>query len=75
MIDKDLKELILSKIVWEEYPKRNKGGQQCGIPRIGYKLTHPDFSFEISICEFRSALKNRETCLLLFELFLDEKIK
>lgn len=63
---------IADGIVWETYPKRPLGGQQCGMPRPGYTLSHPDFDFTVSIYEGRSTGKLRDFMVALFELFLDE---
>lgn len=62
---------VLKGIVWSEWPLRPKGGQNVnnGWPR-GVKASHPDWGFEVACCEHRTQAGNKETCLLLFELWL-----
>jgi len=74
-LTKEGKEEIWKGIEWKSYPDRPKGGQQVGIGIRGVTLKHPEFSFEISIGEFRSQSQNKEMCLTLFELFLGELLK
>lgn len=71
----EIKKEILAGIVWTSWPVRPIGGQQVNWMPSGWKLTHPDFSFEIACNEFRSAIQNREFCLTVFELFLDDFIR
>lgn len=61
---------ILKGVVWSEWPVRAKRGQQVNWMPTGTKLTHPDWRFEVSCCELRTQAGNRQTCILLFELFL-----
>lgn len=70
-----IKEEIINGIVWEIWPVRKQGGQQAGIAPIGYKLSHPEFQFEVSCCEYRQSFTNRQMCLDLFELFLLQRLK
>lgn len=72
---KEVKDKILAGIVWTSWPARPMGGQQVNWMPSGWKLTHPEFSVEIAINEFRSSTLNREFCLTVFELFLDDFIR
>ena len=60
----------MKDVVWENYPEIKIGGQSCGIPIRGFTLSHPDFNFKVSCCDFRSQMENRQICIDLFELFL-----
>lgn len=71
----EIKKHIMEGIVWTTWPERPKGGQQVGIMRAGWKLTHPDWSLEIACSEFRASMQNREFCLTVFELFIDDFIR
>lgn len=71
----EVKKKILAGIVWTTWPERPKGGQQVNWMPTGWKLTHPDWSFEIACNEFRTSMQNREFCLTVFELFLDDFIR
>ena len=63
---------ILDLIKWEQYPPEIKGGQTCGIPMQGSALICEDFGFKIYCNGSRSQMKNRNFCITVFELYLDE---
>lgn len=63
---------ILATIVWGTHREQQKGGQHCGMPNYGVKLTSKELGFEISTDASRSQYKAREFCLTVFELFLQE---
>lgn len=70
-----IKEILKKDAVWTVWPVRPTGGQQVNWVPAGWKLTHPDFSFEIACNEFRTSMQNREFCLTVFELFIDDFIR
>ena len=61
---------ILKGVVWSEWPERSKGGQHVNWMPKGVKLTHPDIFFEVAINEHRTQSENKQSCLLLFEMWL-----
>lgn len=63
---------ILDTIKWDTHRPKQIGGQQCGIPNYGVKLTSEEFGFEISTNAFRSQIEERQFCLIVFELFLQQ---
>jgi len=75
MLTQEAKQEIYKNIEWKSYPDYPKGGQMVGIGPRGVTLKQSEFSFEISIGEFRTHSQNKEMCLILFELFLEEIIK
>lgn len=68
MIDEDIVKLIK----WEQFPKIETGGQTCGVIPRGMTLVCEEMGFKVSINNFRSGFKNKEMCLMLFELYLME---
>lgn len=71
----EVKKQILAGIVWIVWTGVPKGGQQVNWMPAGWKLTHPDWRLEIACNEFRSSTLNREFCLTVFELFLNDFIR
>lgn len=66
-------EEILKLIKWEAYPKNQiTGGQTVGVPISGSTLICEELSFSISCRGGRSQMKNKEFCMTVFELYLDE---
>lgn len=65
-------DIILKTIVWGTHRPIIKGGQQCGMPRYGVKLSSEELGFEISTDAFRSQIQCKEFCMTCFELFLME---
>jgi hypothetical protein len=70
MTKEEIKEEFRNQIVWEE---KKKGNQSVGIDMTAI-LNCEDIGFKIEISQHRSRLKNKELCLLFFELYLDEYI-
>jgi hypothetical protein len=69
MIPEKIKDLIK----WKPYPENKyTGGQTCGTFTPGITLICEEVGLEISINNYRSQIKNRDLCLLLFELYLQE---
>lgn len=67
-----IKEEILKGIKYEQWPKREVGGQRTNGPIIqGIKAYHDDFAFEVCCCEFRTQLQNQEMCYQSFEMFIE----
>ena len=71
-LDKKIHQKILDGLVWSTARQKQMGGQSCGMPNLGTKLTHSELKFEISIEGFRSQFQAREFCMTVFELFLEE---
>lgn len=65
-------EEILKTITYSTHRERPTGGQTCGIPNYGCKLTSKEMGFEVSTDAFRTQMGNREFCMSVFELFLSE---
>lgn len=63
---------ILDTIAWGTHKEVIRGGQHCGMPRYGVKLTSKELGFEISTDAFRSQIQCKEFCMTCFELFLME---
>lgn len=63
---------ILDTIEWSTARKRPKGGQHCGMPNYGIKLTSKETGFEISVDAFRNQMDGKQFCMTVFELFLQE---
>jgi len=65
---------ILDLIKWEEYPWRNytTGGQNINVMAYGSKLVCKEMGFEFATDHHRSQVKNKQLCLLFFELYLSE---
>lgn len=63
---------ILDTIKWSTHRQPQKGGQQCGIPNYGVKLTSEEMGFEVSTDAFRTQWQAKEFCMTVFELFLGE---
>jgi len=63
---------ILETIVWSTHREKQMGGQMCGLPNYGVKLTSKEMGFEISTDGFRSQMGNKDFCMKAFELFLKE---
>lgn len=63
---------ILELIKWEQYPPEIKGGQTCGIINAGSALICEELEFKIYCNGSRSQMKNRNFCMTVFELYLDE---
>lgn len=64
---------ILKKQARFETPMKDKvpyGGQSVGIVSRAVRLVHEDMAFDITIGISRSQLRNRELCMLMFELYL-----
>lgn len=72
---KELKETIRKNIKWEVVNPTPLGGQSCGIPQFKQRLCSEELDFKVEIGYMRSAIKNREMCVTLFELYMDEIIK
>ena len=68
----EIKDTFRKQIVWKE--KDKIGSQSLGI-YTGAILSCYDIGFEIEISMHRSRLKNKELCMVFFELYLDEYIK
>ena len=68
MITEEIKKLM----VWEQFPKEQHGGQSCGIINAGSTLACKEMEFSISCNGSRSQMKNRQFCVAVFELYLDE---
>lgn len=71
----ETKQELISKIKWMSFPITPKGGQTCGVLPKGSHLICEVTGFEIKINAYRSQLQNRELCLTIYNLFLDEVIK
>jgi hypothetical protein len=72
--DEIINELI-SKVKRERYPpKISSGGQSCGMPRQGVKLTCPETDFVVCVTWYRSQLQNTEQCYKLYKQFLEDVI-
>lgn len=69
---KEIPKEILDGIKWSTYREPQRGGQHCGMPNNGVKLTHEELEFEISTRAFRSQIQAKEFCWSVFELFLQE---
>jgi protein subunit release factor A len=63
---------IMEGLKWGHHREAQKGGQQCGMPNYGVRLTHQELGFEISTDAFRSQINGKEFCMAVFELFLSE---
>lgn len=63
---------ILDTIVWSTHRQKQVGGQSCGMPNYGARLTSKEMGFEVSTDAFRTQMQNREFCMSVFELFLSE---
>ena len=63
---------ILDTIVWSTHREKQLGGQFCGMPNYGVRLTSKEMGFEISTDAFRSQIQAKEFCMDVFELFLQE---
>jgi len=61
-----------NQIKIEPYPKREPGGQSCGIVNYGVTLYCPHTNFSVSLQAYRSQIKNWELCMQLYELYLSE---
>lgn len=75
MTKEERKQLILEDIVWETLDVGSKGGQSVSVSRPMQVLIHEDLGIKISINHYRSTVKNKELCLLLFDKALDNIIK
>ena len=63
---------FLDTIEWSTHRPVRTGGQSCGMPNYGIRLISKELGFEISTDYWRSMYQNREFCLTMFELFLQE---
>ena len=75
MTIKEKHKLIKDNIKWSIVSPGNRGGQQVGIPVSIVTLISEDLDLEITFSHYRSQLKNKEMCLILFELALMEIVK
>jgi len=65
---------LLNGLTWESYPILVSGGQSCGISTRGCTLICPETSFKLSVCEYRSQLKNKELAIELYKIYLEKII-
>lgn len=72
MVKKFTKEDAIKLCKWEQYPSEQKGGQTVGILNMGSTLKCEDLEFSISCNASRSQMKNKEFCMIVFELYLLE---
>lgn len=74
MTTKEIKEKLINDVKWEIiYPQT--GGQQCGMPKPKVCLISEETGIKIAIDYYRSQAQNREFCMTLFELALEEIVK
>lgn len=75
-MNKDIEELVEKGMVgFEEYPQRDRGGQQCGIPIIGFRYWYPKDEtpdIDIRVRHYRGQLKNKQLAQTLFEMAMEE---
>lgn len=71
----DIRAAILSGCILERIDNRPKGGQSCGIMRLPWKISHPEYQITITCGEMRTDYENRELCKTLFSLAIDECLK
>jgi protein subunit release factor A len=68
MIPEEVRKLLK----WEQFPEEQKGGQTVGIMNMGSTLICEDLGFSIFCDGSRSQMKNKQFCLTVFELYLEE---
>jgi len=68
MIPKEISDLIK----WKQYPQEHHGGQTVGVSLGGSTLICEELGFTISCDGSRSQMKNRNFCITVFELYLEE---
>lgn len=70
------KEKLKEGVVWKSFIERPPGGwgQIAGWPpgHLGARLIHEELEFEVGVNYKRSQTENKQLCMLLFELFLDD---
>lgn len=71
----DIMAEILGGCVLERLDNPYKGGQSCGIMRLPWKISHPEYQITITSGEMRSDYENRELCKTLFSLAISECLK
>ena len=76
MTPTEAKEWLKQQVKWQSEPCHSgtPGGQSCGMPPMAQTLISEDTSIMIKVGFHRSALKNRELAMLLFELALEDLI-
>jgi protein subunit release factor A len=67
-----LQKEILETIKWSTAREPQKGGQHCGMPNYGIKLTSEEMGFEITLDGFRSQMSGKQFAMLVFELYCEE---
>ena len=56
----------------ESFRRTQRGGQQCGLPNIGVKITHLPTGLT-ALCDYeRSKMRNRDVCLAMLEWGLED---
>jgi len=71
----NIKESIRKNIIFETISPYDKGGQTVSIVRLNTILISKELDIKIEIGAHRSAIKNRDLAMVLFELAMDEIIK
>lgn len=75
MTKEERKELLIKQIIWKTSDNGGKGGQSVSISSRSMILIHEDLDITISIGCSRSQSRNKEICLILFDLALENILK
>lgn len=68
-------DILLNQLKFERYPPPiSSGGQSCGMPRQGVKLSCSETDFSITITWYRSQLQNKQMAVDLYKQFLEKVI-
>jgi hypothetical protein len=70
MTKQEVLDKLLQDVKFESWPKRDSGGQNCGIIETGVKLICTETSFEVAISYYRQVNKNREMALELYRIYI-----
>jgi|688.fasta_scaffold2432693_1 protein subunit release factor B len=70
MTKQEVLDKLLQEVKFESWPKRDPGGQNCGLIESGVKLICQETSFEVAVSYHRQFNKNKEIALELYKNYI-----